>query len=158
MPDNSRDNDSVTLVQHLARWISGALIALGLFGFVPGLTTHVSGLSWAGRGSTASLFDLIQVSVLHNVVHLAVGAGALATARRPPAARRLLAAGGLLYSGLAVYGWALNRGWASWNFLPFNEAGSWLHLLLALVLVMSAAGAPGLSYTELRDHRRGTGS
>lgn len=154
MTDTTQDRSRVTALQHLTLWISGALLTIGVFGFVPGVTTGLSAIAWAGEGSAAFLFGLVQVSALHNALHLALGAGALAAAGRSPAARKFLAAGGLTYFALAVYGWTVHRGWADWNFLPFNEAGSWLHLILAFVLVMSAAGAPGLTFNELNRRRR----
>lgn len=144
---------TATVVQKVTIWIAGAFIALGVFGFVPRLTTDLGSLSWAGPGSQAMLLGLFQVSVLHNVVHLATGAAALVAAGRPVPARRFLIAGAVLYLALAVYGWTVHRGWTA-DFLPFNEAASWLHLVLALVMAASAIGSPGLTYTELSARRR----
>lgn len=42
-----------TAVQGSAVWMAGALIALGLFGFSPGMTADVGSLEFAGAGSAA---------------------------------------------------------------------------------------------------------
>lgn len=42
---------------------------VAVLGFVPGITTSYSELSFAGHESEAKLLGLFQVSVLHNIVH-----------------------------------------------------------------------------------------
>lgn len=55
----------------------GRLPSLACFGFLPGLTQHIESLTLRGLGSEALLFGMFHVSVLHNVVHLLLGATAL---------------------------------------------------------------------------------
>lgn len=144
---------SPTVVQTVTIWIAGAFIALGVFGFVPRLTKDLSALSWAGSGSQAMLLGLFQVSVLHNVLYLATGCFAVLAAGRSVQARRFLMIAAGVYFALAAYGWAVHRGWA-FDFLPFNQAASWLHVILALVMTAAAIGLPGLTFTELEARRR----
>jgi hypothetical protein len=63
---------------------SGAVfLAVGVLGFVPGITTHYDQLTFAGHHSDAALLGIFNVSVLHNLVHLAFGVAGIALARKP---------------------------------------------------------------------------
>lgn len=148
----SPSSRSPTVVQLALLWVAGAFIALGLFGFIPGITTGVGSLDWAGSGSEAYIFGLFQVSILHNVIHLGTGLVAFLCTADRRAARIFLAVAGVLYLLLAVYGWLLDQAAAS-NPLPVNDAGDWLHFVLAAVMATLAIGAPGLSFSERRAQR-----
>ena len=144
---------SPTAVQQALLWVAGAFIALGLFGFVPGITSNFGSLDFAGSRSDAHIFGLFQVSILHNLVHLATGTIALFAAGDPRHSRVFLAIAGALYLILAVYGWLLDQS-AAPNVLPVNDADDWLHFGLAFVMLALAVGAPALSFTERRARRR----
>ena len=58
-------------------------LAVGVLGFVPGITTHYDQLTFAGHHSDAALLAIFNVSVLHNLVHLAFGVAGIALARKP---------------------------------------------------------------------------
>ncbi|TGN66839.1 DUF4383 domain-containing protein [Nocardioides eburneiflavus] len=72
----------------------GAVLLLGVLGFIPGTTTSYDGLEAAGHRSHAELLGIFQVSVLHDIVHLLLGAAGLALARTAPSARGFLVGGG----------------------------------------------------------------
>jgi hypothetical protein len=57
-------------VQTAALVVGAAFLLVGVLGFVPGITSNFSELSFAGHHSGALLLGVFQVSVLHNVVHL----------------------------------------------------------------------------------------
>src|SRR3954454_14006478 len=62
-------------------------LLVGILGFIPGITTHYGEMSFAGHMSEAKLIGIFQVSVLHNIIHLAYGVVGLLVAKRPrPAA------------------------------------------------------------------------
>src|SRR2546427_4177253 len=109
--------------QHAAATAGAAFGLLGLLGFVPGLTVHIEDISVAGRAVTTTLlFGLFAVSVLHNVIHLLLGAAGLVLAVSPRAARWYLLAGGagnLLLAGAGLTPAA--RG------VPGNQPDIWLH-------------------------------
>jgi hypothetical protein len=116
--------------------VAGAVFALvGILGFVPGITTDYSQLSFAGHGSGAMLLGVFQVSVLHNIVHLLFGAAGLLMARTVPLSRYFLIGGGIVYLILWVYGLFIDQS-GSANFIPINTADNWLHLALGVVMIV----------------------
>jgi len=104
--------------------------AVGILGFIPGITTHLGDLSFAGSDSGAKLFGLFQVSILHNIVYLLFGAAGLLAYRSFDASRLYLVGGGVIYLALFVLG---IFGGADW--IPANTADHWLHLGLGVVMV-----------------------
>jgi hypothetical protein len=106
------------------------LVAAGVLGFVPGITTHVGKLAFAGGGSHAELFGRFQVSVLLNLVHIASGLTVLVLARTDAGARSYLTGCGIAYLVIWVLGPLTIGGW-----LPLNTADNWLHLVAGGVLL-----------------------
>ena len=135
-------------LRELTFLVSLAFLAVGIAGFVPGITTHYGDLHFAGHDSGAQLLGVFQVSILHNVVHLLYGVAGLVLSRTTPGARGFLVVGGLVYLALALYG-ALVSGDSRWNFVPVDYSDNLLHLGLGLgmfglgVLPERAAGWPG---------------
>jgi hypothetical protein len=120
----------------IASMVVGIVFALvGAAGFIPGLVDDFDAMTAATDDSQAELFGIFQVSVLHNIVHLAFGVLGLVAARTVGAARAYLIGGGLLYLALTLYG-ALIDLTSDWNFLPFDEADNWLHLGLGAGMVL----------------------
>jgi arginine exporter protein ArgO len=112
-------------------------LLVGVLGFIPGVTTDYDQMEFAGHESTAMLFGLFQVSILHNVVHLSFGIVGLAAATRVAAARSYLAIGGLAYLVLWIYGLAVDQD-SDANFVPVNQADNWLHLGLGVGMIVLA--------------------
>jgi hypothetical protein len=125
--------------------IGATFLIVGILGFIPGITTHYGDMEFAGHESGAKLLGVFQVSVLHNLVHLAFGIAGLVAAKTATAARSFLVVGGLIYLALFVYGLIVDAN-ADGNFVPVNNADDWLHLILGLGMV--AIGA------ALWNHRR----
>ncbi|MFC4855432.1 DUF4383 domain-containing protein [Actinophytocola glycyrrhizae] len=126
----------------IASAAAGAVFLLvGVLGFIPGVTTGLDGMTFAGHESTAELFGVFAVSVLHNLVHLAFGVAGLALATTARGARVFLVGGGLFYLALFAYGLVVD---ASADIVPVNAADNWLHLFLAASLLALAflAGTP----------------
>ena len=121
-------------VQTAALGIGAVFALVGAAGFIPGLTSHLDMLSWAGHQSGSRLMGLFAVSVLHNVVHLAFGIGGVMASRRFGYSRAYLIGGGLIYAVLWLYGLLIDRGTPA-NFVPLNDADNWLHLGLAVVMI-----------------------
>src|SRR5215218_72436 len=86
--------------------VGAVFLVVGVLGFIPGITTSYSDLSFAGHNSAAKLLGIFQVSVLHNVVHL------------------------LFW----LYGLVVGPQ-SSANFVPVNTADDWLHFLLGLGMI-----------------------
>ncbi|MBP2471613.1 hypothetical protein JOF53_000485 [Crossiella equi] len=120
-----------TPVQAVAILVSIVFLAVGVLGFVPGVTTNYDQLLVAGHESHALLLGLFAVSVLHNIVHLLFGVAGLALARTPGGARGYLIGGGVIYLVLWAYGYFVEHD-SPLNFVPVNTADNWLHLGLGL--------------------------
>jgi hypothetical protein len=118
-------------LSELALLISLGFLAVGIGGFIPGITTHYGDLQVAGHDSGAKLLGVFQVSVLHNLVHLGYGVAGVVLSRTRAGARSFLVGGGLLYLLLALYG-AVAPGNSGWNFVPVDHADNLLHLGLGL--------------------------
>lgn len=100
-------------VQGAALIVGVVLILLGVLGFIPGLTQHYDQLAWADHRSGASLFGIIAVSGVGNVVNLVLGVLGLVMARTYAAARAYFLGAGLVYFVLCAYGFAVANafGW-----------------------------------------------
>ncbi|SFQ53716.1 protein of unknown function [Amycolatopsis arida] len=127
-------------VQVIALLLGVVFLAVGVLGFVPGVTTHYADLRFAGPDSGAQLLGVFAVSVLHNLVHLGYGVAGLVTARWAGAARAFLVLGGGVYLLLWIYGVLVDRHSPA-NFVPLDSADNWLHLGLGLgMLALGVAG------------------
>lgn len=138
-------------VQLVALLAGAAFLLVGILGFVPGITSGYSDLSFAGRHSEAHLLGLFQVSVLHNVVHLLFGVIGLAAARSCAGARGFLIGAGATYLVLTAYGFLIGHDSPA-NFVPVNTADNLVHLGLGagmlaagLVLGKNSTAAPATS-------------
>ncbi len=132
------------LARRVTTGVAVTFLLVGILGFVPGITSNLDEIEFAGHESGAELLGLFQVSVLHNLVHLAFGVVGLWAARRGRTAVLYLLIGGAVYVVLAAYGAAVDHDHDA-NFVPVNTADDWLHLGLAagmigLGLALIAAG------------------
>lgn len=123
-----------THVQLAALVVGAAFLLVGVLGFVPGITSNVGELTFAGHHSGAMLLGLFQVSILHNIVHLLFGITGLMFARGPLSAKRYLVIGGIIYLVLWIYGLLVGHETPA-NFVPLNDADNWLHLVLGAAMV-----------------------
>lgn len=116
----------------LAALIAAVLfLVVGVLGFIPGVTTNIGELEFAGHQSDAMLLGVFEVSILHNIVHLLFGVAGLILARTWAGARAFLVGGGAIYLLLWLYGMLISHDSAA-NFVPVNAADNWLHLVLGL--------------------------
>jgi hypothetical protein len=119
----------------VAAAVSVVFLLVGLLGFIPGITTDYDSMQFAGHESEAMLFGVFQVSILHNIVHLLFGVVGLALARTAQGARIFLVGGGVVYAVLWLYGLAIDHDSGA-NFVPVNNADNWLHLGLAVGMIV----------------------
>jgi hypothetical protein len=134
-PVNSHQGAALTAVRKAALGVAIALLAVGVLGFVPGITTDFDTIDFAGHHSDAMLLGLFQVSILHNVVHLLFGVVGLALSRTAGAATAYLIVGGAIYLVLWIYGLVIDQSGQA-NFVPVNTADNWLHFALGLVMIL----------------------
>ncbi|KAA1429328.1 DUF4383 domain-containing protein [Nocardioides antri] len=131
MSTTSRTSITASPLQTMAAVVAAVFLLVGVAGFVPGLTTNVDDLEFAGHKSSAELLGVFQVSILHNIVHLLFGIAGLVMARTWSGARAFLIGGGAIYALLFVYGLVVDHK-SDANFVPLNDADNWLHLVLAI--------------------------
>jgi hypothetical protein len=124
-----------TELQQAAALVGLVFLVVGIAGFIPGITTDLyDGLEVAGHDGDAELLGIFEVSVLHNLVHLAFGVAGLALARTVPRARAFLVGGGAIYLVLWLYGLIVDKDSGA-NFVPVNSADDWLHLVLGAGMI-----------------------
>ena len=136
MVSESRQTTARLAPVQLAAFVVGAVFLLvGVLGFIPGITTNYDMMTFAGHHSEAKLLGLFDISVLHNIVHLAFGVAGLALARTFYGARWFLIGSGTIYVVLWVYGLIVADDGAA-NFVPVNSADNWLHLGLGVGMLL----------------------
>ena len=118
----------------ITRVVAGVFLAVGVLGFIPGITTNYDAMEFAGHESGAKLLGIFAVSILHNIVHLLFGAAGFLLARTVSGARSYLIGGGAVYLVLWLYGLVVAEDSAA-NFVPLNAADDWLHLFLGLGMI-----------------------
>jgi hypothetical protein len=122
-------------VRTIALVFGAVFLLVGILGFVPGITTNYDDLAFAGHTSDAKLIGIFEVSVLHNIVHLAFGVAGLLVSRSARSAVAYLIGGGVVYAVVWIYGIAVGDE-SSANFVPLNTADNWLHFLLAVAMIV----------------------
>ena len=123
-----------TTLQKAALAVGVVFLAVGVLGFIPGVTANFSDMTFASHHSEALLLGLFQVSILHNIVHLLFGVAGLVLARSFSGARNYLIVGGAIYLVLFVYGLLVGQESAA-NFVPVNPADDILHLVLGIGMI-----------------------
>ena len=123
-----------SLAQTLALVFGIAFLGAGILGFIPGITTDLGDIEFAGNDSPAELLGIFQVSILHNIVHLLFGIAGIALARTVDGAQKYLLGAGVIYIVLFLYGLFVSEG-SDANFVPVNNADDVLHLILGLGLL-----------------------
>lgn len=135
--------------QSWTTFLGVVFVLVGILGFIPGITSNYDEMSFAGKDSGAELLGLFQVSILHNLVHIAFGIAGLALARSWDGARTYLLGGGVIYLVLWLYGLFVGANDDA-NFVPINTADDWLHfglgIALLLIGILTARRRPATAY------------
>jgi hypothetical protein len=127
-----------TPLQQAGLLVGAVFLLVGILGFIPGITTDYDTMKFASHDSGAELLGIFQISVLHNLVHLAFGIAGIAMSRTVPGARTFLMAGGAVYLVLWLYGMFVDHGSGA-NFVPLNTADNWLHFILGIGMIALGA-------------------
>jgi hypothetical protein len=119
------------MLKRLAMVFGGTFVLVGLLGFIPNPLVGPDGF--------------FMTNTAHNLAHLLSGALLLfAGSQSERAAWLTLVTFGSVYVLLAVLGYATVGAEGHTNLLGFlhvNGSDNWLHLLLGVVLIVSALGA-----------------
>lgn len=140
------DIRSMSTLQLTAAAVGAVFLLVGILGFIPGITTGYDGMAFAGPESTAMLFGIFEVSILHNIVHLLFGVVGLALSRTSTGASAFLVGGGVIYLVLWIYGLIVGEQTQA-NFVPLNTADDWLHFVLGVAMVGLGLGLRRASRT-----------
>jgi len=106
-------------------------LAIGILGFVPGITTN------------DMLLGIFMVNKAHSIVHIASGAIFLIASMSGGggAARLWFQIFGLIYAVVAIMGFVVGNGMI-FNLISNNTADTWLHVVLAVVMLLIGFGTP----------------
>ncbi len=121
-------------IQVVSLVVGIVFLAVGILGFIPGITTHSDDLMFAGHSSMGKLLGVFQVSVLHNIVHLLFGVVGIFAARHFRSAKAFLIVGGIIYLVLWIYGLIIDP-MSGANFVPLNTPDNWLHFFLGVGMI-----------------------
>ena len=117
-----------------ARLFGAVFLLVGILGFIPGVTTNYSDMTFASHEGDTALLGIFDVNILHNVVHLAFGVLGLMAAKEAGLSRTYLLGGGIVYLVVWLYGIVVDLG-SSANIINLNTADNWLHLGLSAGLI-----------------------
>jgi hypothetical protein len=125
-----------------------AYLAAGVLGFIPALVSPPPADA-PGIGVTSFygyLLGLFPINLMHNLVHLAIGAWGLAAARSATGARTYGKALAIIYGILAVMGLipALNT---VFGLVPIHGHDVWLHAATAIIAAYFGWFAAGRTET-----------
>jgi hypothetical protein len=134
--------------------ISGIIyILVGIFGFIPGMvaTPGTGGPDVAVNAGYGYLFGTFPINVLHNLVHLAVGAWGVISYPSYIRSRTYSRGLAIFYAVLAVMGLlpVLNT---TFGLIPIFGNDVWLHALTAAIAAFFGFKRP--TPEELREHER----
>jgi hypothetical protein len=121
-------------VRTAALVVAIVFLLVGVLGFIPGITSHYSTMTFAGHHSDAKLLGVFQVSILHNIVHVLFGLLGIAMARTAELAKLYLIGGGAIYLVLWLYGLVVSQNSPA-NFVPVNSPDDWLHFVLGAGMI-----------------------
>ena len=130
--DMGRTHDRTT-VQTAALLFGIVFLAVGVAGFIPGITTQYGRID-VFDGEGALVLGLFGVNILENIAHLAYGVWGLAASRSAEASRMYFLIGGAVYLVLWIYGLVIDLN-SSANVIGVNEAANWLHFALGVVMI-----------------------
>lgn len=103
-------------------WFGIAFIAIGILGFIPGITT-----------ADNHLLGIFEVNTVHNLVHIVSGAAAIwAATAGEKQSRMYFQIFGLIYAVVAIMGFLSGTGYVL-GVISNNSADTLLHLAIAAV-------------------------
>jgi hypothetical protein len=123
-------------------------VLVGIAGFIPGLSTHPTDAhNLAVDTGYGHLMGLFPINILHNIVHLAIGAWGILASRSVGGARFFAKALAIIYGLLAIMGLIPGMN-TTFGLIPIYGHDVWLHALSALIaayfgFIARADGEPG---------------
>ncbi|MEV0799145.1 DUF4383 domain-containing protein [Kribbella sp. NPDC050281] len=137
MEYRSAQHSIPTATQGVALWVAGAFISLACFG-----------IARMSIGTEGLLFGVFHVSVVGAILQLALGVTAVVMAGSARHCRAFLAGAGLLMVVLLAYG-QLGPAPVVADLVPIGPADVWLHVVLALTMLVGAALPARISWRRM---------
>ena len=119
------------MIKKLAIVFGVVFVAIGVLGFIPGVTT-----------ADGKLLGIFQVSTLHNIIHLLSGIAALIAASDAVYSRLYFRVFGVVYALVAIIGWL--QGNTVLGLIDVNFADNILHTVLAIAISAIGYGLPAV--------------
>jgi hypothetical protein len=129
-----------------ATLVGAFLVVLGIVGFF-------YSASFGSPGAVEAALGALRVNAWLNMLHIVTGALGLLLAGF--ASRRYALALGVLYTALAIWGFAIAGGATILGFLPASGGDDVLHLVLGLLGLAAAAATTGSEGLEARTEPAG---
>jgi hypothetical protein len=127
---NFSNQQEISMAKTLGMLFGIVFLAIGILGFVPGITTN------------DMLLGIFMVNKAHSIVHIASGAIFLIASMSGAGAARLwFQIFGLIYAVVAIMGFVVGNGMI-FNLISNNTADTWLHVVLAVVMLLIGFGTP----------------
>jgi hypothetical protein len=118
------------MVKTLAILFGIVFLAIGILGFVPGITKD------------EMLLGIFMVNTVHSVIHIVSGVVFLLAGMGGAGASRMwFQIFGLIYAVVAIMGFVVGNGMI-FNLISNNTADTWLHVVLAVVMLLIGFGTP----------------
>ena len=116
--------------------IGAVLVLAGILGFF-------YSAAFGSPGKTDAVLGILDVNGWHNVVHILSGAAGLALASTAPRARLYAIGLAVVYTIVAIWGFAIGDGHSILSIVPVNTEDNFLHALIAVAgFAAYAASAP----------------
>ena len=130
-----------TPAQVFALVIGAVLVIAGIIGFF-------YSAAFGSPGDTDAVFGILDVNGWHNVVHILSGVAGLALMGTAAGARLYAVGLAVVYTVVAIWGFAIGDGHSILGFLPVNTEDNVLHALIAVAgYAAFAASSPRTSTT-----------
>src|SRR5919112_186221 len=125
-----------TPAQIYALVIGAVLVLAGILGFF-------YSTAFGSPGDTDAVLGILDVNGWHNIVHILSGAAGLALMGTPSGARTYALGLAVVYTVVAIWGFAIGDGEAILSIVPVNTEDNLLHAIIAVASFAAyAASSP----------------
>lgn len=108
-------------------------LLVGLLGFIPGLVSAYTGPDLAVAAGAGNLMGLFPINILHNIVHLAIGAWGIASYRSISGSVAFARGLAIFYGLLTILGILPAPLSTTFGLIPIHGADVALHAVTALI-------------------------
>lgn len=133
----------MSAAQKFARVFGAVYVLVGILGFIPQLGGTADFSQFATYEGT-NLLGIFEINVLHNIVHLLIGALLLFGSSSDSAARNMCTLVGVVYLLVGILGFFIMDN-SQLNILAINMNDNFLHLVTAVLALYFGLAGRGTS-------------